>query len=58
LTTLCFTALHFIYHPPLWALGTSLPSLLFGHFRERYASIYPAMALHVIFNLEYLLLMA
>ena len=58
LTTMCFTALHFVHHPPLWALGTCPPSLLFGYFRDRYASIYPAIALHIIFNVEYLLLLA
>ena len=32
LTTLLFTAMHFIYHAPLWALLVFLPSLVFGFF--------------------------
>ncbi len=45
-----FTALHFIGHPPLWAAGVLLPSLLFGYFRDRHDSVWPAIALHVFYN--------
>jgi uncharacterized protein len=58
LTSALFAGMHFVYHPPLWALAVFFPSLLFGHFRDRYHSIYPAIALHIIFNLEYLAFMA
>lgn len=51
-----FTALHFIGHPPLWAVGVLLPSLLFGHFRDRHDSVWPAIALHVFYNAGYFLL--
>ena len=55
-TALAFTALHFINHPPLWAAGVLLPALLFGYFRDRHASVLPAIALHVFYNAGYFLL--
>lgn len=51
-----FVALHFLTHPPLWALGVLIPSLLFGYFRDRHRSVYPSMALHVFYNAGYFLL--
>jgi hypothetical protein len=54
--SLLFTAFHFIDHPPLWASGVLLPSLLFGYFRDRHDSVYPAIALHVFYNGGYFLL--
>lgn len=56
LATLLFTALHFISHPPLWAAGVLLPSLLYGYFRDRHDSVLPAIALHVFYNAGYFLL--
>lgn len=56
LVSLLFTALHFIGHPPLWAAGVLLPSLLYGYFRDRYNSVLPAIALHVFYNAGYFLL--
>jgi len=35
LTSLIFTALHFITHPPLAAALVFIPSLVFGYFRDR-----------------------
>ena len=55
LTSLAFTALHFISHPPLWAAGVIVPSLLFGYFRERHNSLYPPLALHIYYNTGYFL---
>lgn len=55
LTSILFTGLHFLSHPPLWALGVFVPSLLFGHFRERHASLYPPLALHIYYNTGYFL---
>jgi hypothetical protein len=55
-TSLLFTALHFASHPPLWAAGVLLPSMLFGYFRDRHDSLYPAIALHVFYNAGYFLL--
>jgi len=54
--SLLFTALHLINHPPLWAAGVLLPSLLYGYFRDRHDSVYPAIALHVFYNAGYFLL--
>ena len=51
-----FVTLHFMTHPPFWALGVLLPSLLFGYFRDRHRSVYPSMALHVFYNAGYFLL--
>jgi uncharacterized protein len=54
--SLLFAALHFASHPPLWAAGVLLPSLLYGYFRDRYDSVLPAIALHVFYNAGYFLL--
>lgn len=55
LVSLLFAALHLWQHPPLWAAGVLLPSLLFGHFRERHDSTVPAIVLHVYYNAGYFL---
>ncbi|MEO5862624.1 MAG: JDVT-CTERM system glutamic-type intramembrane protease [Burkholderiales bacterium] len=52
-TSIAFTALHFLSHPPLWAAGVMIPSLLFGHFRERHTSLYPPICLHIYYNTGY-----
>ena len=49
-TALLFTAGHFVNHPPLWAAGVIIPALVFGFFRDRYASIWPGMLLHMFYN--------
>lgn len=51
--SLQFSALHFIGHPPLWAAGVLLPSLLYGFFRDRHDSVLPPIALHVFYNAGY-----
>lgn len=58
LTTAVFAAAHLYTHPPMWALLVVPPSLLFGWFRDRYASIFPGVLLHVFYNLGYFLLFA
>ena len=52
-TSLVFTGLHFLQHPPLWALGVFVPSVLFGFFRDRYNSVIPAILLHCFYNSGY-----
>lgn len=52
-----FAGFHFIHHPPLWAAAVFLPSLIFGYFRDRFASILPAMVLHSIYNAQFLLML-
>jgi len=54
-TTLVFVGFHFIHHPPLWAALVIFPSLVFGYFRDRHGSVYPALVLHVLYNFGYLL---
>jgi len=53
LTSLVFTALHFINHPPLWAAVVFLPSLLFGLVKERSGSLTAPILLHVFYNSGY-----
>jgi membrane protease YdiL (CAAX protease family) len=50
LTTLAFVALHLPAQPLAWALAVALPSLVFGHLRERFASVWPAVGLHMVYN--------
>lgn len=50
IVSVLFTAVHFLYHPPLWALAVLAPSLIFGHLRDRTKSVWPGVALHVIYN--------
>lgn len=49
-TTLGFSAMHLLAHPPAWALAVAVPSLVFGHLRERFGSLAPAIAMHAIYN--------
>ncbi|MDH5179155.1 MAG: JDVT-CTERM system glutamic-type intramembrane protease [Gammaproteobacteria bacterium] len=55
-TSVIFTGLHFFYHPPLWAAGVFIPSLIYGLFRDRYGHLLPAIWLHIFFNSGYFLL--
>ena len=50
LTSLVFTGLHFFEHPPLAAASVMVPSLVFGHFRDRHASLASPIMLHVFYN--------
>lgn len=56
LTSILFSALHLFAHTPLWALAVFIPSLIFGFFRDRYASIQPSVVLHVFYNAGFFLL--
>lgn len=53
ITSVLFTLAHFIYHPPLWAAGVMVPSLIFGYFRDKYRSVMPAILLHIFYNAGY-----
>lgn len=53
LTSVCFVGLHFIAHPPLAAAAVLLPSLIFGHFRDRHGSLCAPIVLHAYYNLGY-----
>lgn len=50
LVTLGFVALHLPVQPLAWALAVAVPSLVFGHLRERYASVWPAVLTHAVYN--------
>lgn len=49
-TTAAFVALHFVAQPPAWAIAVTAPSLVFGHLRERFGSVLPAIAMHSLYN--------
>lgn len=49
-SSLTFTAMHFLYHPPLWAASVLVPSLVFGWLRDRYRNTWPCIATHVLYN--------
>ena len=53
-TTLLFALAHLIHHAPLWAAGVIIPSLVFGHFRDRHRQVFPAFLLHAFYNGCYL----
>jgi len=60
-TSVVFTALHYITHPPLATMAVMAPSLVFGYFRDRYDGrrilrIGAPIALHVWYNFGYYLL--
>ena len=50
LVTFAFVALHLRAQPLAWALAVAVPSLVFGHLRERFASVWPAVLVHVVYN--------
>ena len=50
LTSLLFVVAHFWYQPVLWALMVIAPSLVYGYFRDKYNSTYPAIVLHCYYN--------
>jgi uncharacterized protein len=53
ITSACFAMLHLWSHPPAMALATFFPSLVFGHFAERYGRLLPAILLHIFYNAGY-----
>ena len=56
ITSTLFVALHFINHPPLWAVGVFIPSLIFGFFKDRTGKLTAPMLLHIFYNGGYLLI--
>jgi membrane protease YdiL (CAAX protease family) len=45
-----FAALHLPAQPVVSALSVFVPSLVFGHLRERFGSVWPAFGLHAFYN--------
>lgn len=56
LTSVVFSGAHIATHSLPWALLTLFPSLLFGVLRDRFGSVLPPLALHIIYNAGYFLL--
>ncbi len=56
-TSVIFVAAHFINHPPLWALATFFPSLLFGYVQERSGNVAAPIILHCSYNAGYFLVL-
>lgn len=56
LTSVVFTGAHIATHSLLWASLTLFPSLLFGVLRDRSGSVFPPIALHIIYNAGYFML--
>jgi uncharacterized protein len=56
LTSVVFSGAHIATHSLPWALSTLFPSLLFGVLRDRFGSVFPPLALHIIYNAGYFLL--
>lgn len=50
LTSIVFTAMHFLTHSPLWAALVLFPSLVFGFFKDRTGRLLAPMLLHVFYN--------
>ncbi len=56
LTSCLFSLAHLANHSISWSLLVFVPSLCFGFVRDRFESVYPAIALHVFYNTGYFLL--
>ncbi|MBH0208783.1 MAG: JDVT-CTERM system CAAX-type protease [Nitrospira sp.] len=56
IVSLLFALAHLASHSISWSLLVFAPSLCFGFVRDRFASVYPAIALHVFYNTGYFLL--
>ena len=52
-TSVVFTGLHFINHPPAWAAAVFIPSLTFGYFKDRTGGLAAPIGLHVFYNAGY-----
>jgi membrane protease YdiL (CAAX protease family) len=53
LVSLLFVALHLLAQPVVWALAVAVPSLVLGHLRERFNSVWPAVWVHATYNLGF-----
>lgn len=54
ITSILFICLHLVHQAPLWAISVLLPSLVMGHFRERYGNLLAPILLHILFNATWL----
>jgi len=56
LTSGLFVMAHLVYQPWHWALLVFFPSLVFGYMKERHNSLLAPIALHIFYNLGFILL--
>jgi membrane protease YdiL (CAAX protease family) len=56
LTSFLFSLAHLASHSASWSLLVFVPSLCFGFVRDRFGSVYPAIALHAFYNTGYFFL--
>jgi uncharacterized protein len=56
IVTLLFVLAHLASHSIPWSVLVFAPSLCFGFVRDRFGSVYPAIALHTFYNAGYFLL--
>jgi membrane protease YdiL (CAAX protease family) len=56
LTSIIFSAMHFINHPPVWALLVFIPSLVFGYSKDRFDTLLAPILLHLVYNSGYYLI--
>jgi len=54
-TSALFVVAHLPAQPPAWAVAVFVPSLVFGHFRDRHDSLLPAALLHIAYNAAFFL---
>ena len=53
ITSVIFSALHLLYHPLHWAAAVWVPSLVYGHLRDRYHKLTLPISLHIYHNTGY-----
>ena len=53
LVSVAFVLLHLRAQPLAWALAVAGPSLVLGHLRERFGSVWPAMLVHALYNVGF-----
>jgi len=56
LVSLVFSSFHLINQAPVWAAAVFVPSLVFGWAMDAYRSLLPCIALHMLYNLGFVLL--
>lgn len=54
LTAALFAFAHLLAHPPMWALATFLPALVFGALWERHERLWIPVSVHAFYNAAYL----
>jgi len=55
ITSAIFSFLHLFSHPPIWAISTFIPSLVFGYCKDRYQTMHAPIILHIYYNFGYFL---